>query len=99
MTEPRYWGYYEYVKPIEVKKGIKAKSKRGAIGEKWWSKRFVSPLESFNIGARLGRGRSYARKGQVISIAVGARFKGGALKKASILPLNAPYAYTAPRQS
>lgn len=70
MTGPRYWGYYEYVKPIEVKKGIKAKSKRGAIGEKWWSKRFVSLLESFNIGARLGRGRSYARKGQVISIDV-----------------------------
>src|SRR5271157_1621698 len=70
MTGPRYWGYYEYAEPIEVKEGIKAKSKRGAIGEKWWSKRFVSLLESFNIGARLGRGRSYARKGQVISIDV-----------------------------
>jgi uncharacterized Zn finger protein len=65
----RYWDYYyEPARPIEVKNGIKAKSKRGAIGERWWSKRWVSVLESFDIGARLLRGRSYARKGQVISI-------------------------------
>jgi uncharacterized Zn finger protein len=70
MAGPRYWGYYDHAPLKEVKDGIKAKSKRGAIGEKWWSKRFVSLLESFDIGARLGRGRSYARKGQVISIDV-----------------------------
>ena len=38
-------------------------------------------LESFNIGARLGRGRSYARRGQVLSIKidkgkVGAKVQG-----------------------
>lgn len=65
-----YWGYYEPRRPKEVEDGIKAKSRRGAIGEKWWSKRWVALLESFNMGARLGRGRSYARKGQVISIEV-----------------------------
>lgn len=65
---PGYWGYYETRKPKEVEDGIKAKSRRGAIGEKWWSKRWVALLESFNMGARLGRGRSYARKGQVVSI-------------------------------
>ena len=65
-----YWGYYRAEKPKEVKDGIKAKSRRGAIGEKWWSKRWVALLESFNIGSRLSRGRSYARKGQVISIDV-----------------------------
>jgi uncharacterized Zn finger protein len=64
----RYWHFYETAKPKEVKNGIKAKSRRGAIGETWWSKRFVSILESFNLGARLTRGRSYARKGQVVSI-------------------------------
>jgi uncharacterized Zn finger protein len=63
-----YWGYYRSERPKAVENGIKAKSKRGAIGERWWSKRWVSLLESFNIGARLGRGRTYARKGQVISI-------------------------------
>ncbi len=65
-----YWGYYRSEKPKEVKDGIKAKSRRGAIGEKWWSKRWVALLESFNMGSRLSRGRSYARKGQVISIDV-----------------------------
>jgi len=71
----RYWDhYYEPARLKEVENGIKAKSKRGSIGEKWWSKRWVSVLESFNIGARLGRGRSYARKGQVISIDIQKEF-------------------------
>jgi len=62
--------YYEKTSPKEVKNGLKAKSKRGSIGETWWSKRWVSVLESFDMGARLTRGKSYARKGQVISIDV-----------------------------
>lgn len=70
MTWGSYWGYYKPAKPKEVKDGIKAKSKRGAIGETWWSKRWIGVLESFDMGARLTRGRSYARKGQVISIDV-----------------------------
>lgn len=65
-----YWGYYRADGPKEAEGGIKTKSRRGAIGEKWWSKRWVCLLESFSMGARLGRGRSYARKGQVISIDV-----------------------------
>jgi uncharacterized Zn finger protein len=65
-----YWDYYEPAKPKKVENGLKAKSRRGCIGETWWSKRWVSTLESFNLGARLNRGRSYARKGQVISIDV-----------------------------
>ena len=65
-----YWNYYEKTSPKAVKNGLKAKSKRGSIGETWWSKRWVSVLESFDMGARLSRGKSYARKGQVISIDV-----------------------------
>ena len=65
-----YWSFYEKTEPKAVKNGLKAKSKRGSIGETWWSKRWVAVLESFNLGARLTRGRSYARKGQVISIDV-----------------------------
>ena len=65
-----YWGYYKPAKPKEVKDGIRAKSKRGAIGATWWSKRWIAVLESFDMGARLTRGRTYARKGQVISINV-----------------------------
>jgi uncharacterized Zn finger protein len=66
----RYWSFYEPAKPKKVENGLKAKSKRGCIGESWWSKRWVSTLESFDMGARLTRGRNYARKGQVISIDV-----------------------------
>ncbi|KAF5432427.1 hypothetical protein C5S39_03770 [Candidatus Methanophagaceae archaeon] len=70
MSWGSYWGYYKPAKPKEVRNGIKAKSKRGAIGETWWSERWIAVLESFNMGARLTRGRTYARKGQVISIDV-----------------------------
>ena len=65
------WNDFYFFKPSvprHVKGGIKAQSRRGAFGESWWAKRWISVLESFNIGARLGRGRSYARNGQVISI-------------------------------
>jgi uncharacterized Zn finger protein len=57
-------------KPRQVDGGIKARSTRGAIGESWWSRRFIQVLESFAIGTRLTRGRSYARKGQVVSLDV-----------------------------
>ena len=62
--------YPPYSRPIEVKGGIKAGSKRGAFGSSWWSKRWLQTLDEFQIGARLDRGRSYARRGQVISIDV-----------------------------
>jgi uncharacterized Zn finger protein len=56
-------------RPREAKGGIKAQSKRGTgFGQSWWAKRWISVLESFNIGARLSRGRSYARNGQVLDI-------------------------------
>ena len=70
----RYWDYYpRYPKsrPRAAKGGVKAQSKRGAgFGQSWWAKRWIAVLESFDIGARLGRGRSYARNGQVLSIDV-----------------------------
>src|SRR2546422_4373834 len=50
-----------------VEGGIKTKSERGDIGSTWWSKRWIGVLESFNMGARLTRGRSYARQGQVLN--------------------------------
>ena len=64
------YGYYKPTKPIEVKGGIKAKSKRGGFAQSWWAKRWIKTLESFNIGARLTRGKTYARKGQVTSIKI-----------------------------
>jgi uncharacterized Zn finger protein len=70
---PRYFGD-RYVgppsRPRPVEGGLKARSSRGAIGQSWWSRRFLDVLESFALGTRLTRGRSYARKGQVISLDV-----------------------------
>jgi len=62
----RYWEDWPPSRPIRVDGGIKARSKRGAIGEQWWSRRFISVLESFGMSGRLARGRSYARAGQVL---------------------------------
>ncbi|MCF6159485.1 MAG: hypothetical protein E3K32_13155 [wastewater metagenome] len=62
------YGWYKPQKPKEVKGGIKAQSK--SFGKSWWAKRWIAVLESFNIGARLGRGRSYARSGQVVDISI-----------------------------
>jgi uncharacterized Zn finger protein len=67
---PRWWEY-ESAGPIAVEGGIKAKSKRGAIGEQWWSQRFIGVLESWGVGGRLQRGRSYARRGQVLEFSLG----------------------------
>ena len=52
--------------PRRVDGGIRARSQRGAIGEQWWSRRFVEVLESFGMSGRLARGRNYARRGQVL---------------------------------
>lgn len=65
-----YHEYYPRSHPRAAKGGIKAQSRRGGFGESWWAKRWIETLEGFNIGARLNRGRSYARRGQVLSIAV-----------------------------
>ena len=59
---------YEYTKPIEVRGGIRAGSKRGAFGASWWARRWTQTLEDFQLGSRLSRGRSYARRGQVMSL-------------------------------
>lgn len=64
------WNYYSQHKPRKVAGGLKTKNTRGTIGETWWSKRWLSTLESFGMGTRLTRGRTYARQGQVLSIEV-----------------------------
>ena len=95
MSQWKYWQYYEPVRPRSVKEGIKAKSQRGAIGETWWSKRWIGALESLGMGARLNRGRSYARMGQVMAIdvqkgIVTARVQGTRVKPYSITIRLAP---------
>jgi uncharacterized Zn finger protein len=70
MSRWYHYPYFERSIPRATKGGIKAQSKRGTFGESWWARRWITVLESFNIGARLGRGRSYARRGQVLSIEI-----------------------------
>lgn len=57
--------------PRPVAAGIRARSRRGPIARTWWSERFIEVLDSLGVAARLQRGRTYARKGQVIDLAVG----------------------------
>lgn len=66
----RFGRYPPPSRPRAAKGGIRASSQRGRFGESWWGRRWVEVLESFDIGARLQRGRSYARSGQVLSIDV-----------------------------
>jgi uncharacterized Zn finger protein len=65
------WWEYESSGPIDVEGGIRARSRRGAIGARWWSQRFIAVLESWGMSGRLQRGRSYARRGQVIEFSLG----------------------------
>ena len=55
-------------RPRAVQGGIRAQTKRGGFGQKWWARRWIQTLEGFDIASRLQRGRSYARNGQVVSI-------------------------------
>jgi uncharacterized Zn finger protein len=56
--------------PVPVERGLQARSQRGPIGETWWSQRFLAAVETALVGGRSSRGRSYARKGQVIEMQV-----------------------------
>jgi uncharacterized Zn finger protein len=60
--------YFKPTKAIQAKDGIKARSQRGAFAKNWWAQRWIAALERFVDAGRLTRGRSYARKGQVLSI-------------------------------
>ena len=90
------WDDWPPAKPIRVDGGIRARSKRGAIGEQWWSRRFISVLESYGMSGRLARGRSYARAGQVLDFElsqgkVTARVQGSRVRpyqvRIGVLPL------------
>lgn len=69
MTDWRDWDEAPG-KPLPVEHGLAARSTRGDIGSSWWARRFIEVMESFALGTRLTRGRAYARRGQIISLAV-----------------------------
>lgn len=65
-----YYGWFKASTPRRAKGGIKSQSRRGGFAQSWWAKRWIAVLEGFEIGARLARGRSYARNGQVTAIEI-----------------------------
>jgi len=62
------WGWDDYpkAKPRKPANGIKAQSRK--FGQTWWASRWLAALERLVDAARLSRGRSYARSGQVLNI-------------------------------
>ena len=85
-----YFMEYEPSTPRRVDGGIRALSRRGSFASSWWGKEWIRILESSRIGARLSRGKSYARKGQVTELAacpgkVAAKVQGSRAGKYSIL--------------
>ena len=65
-----YWPQYEPTRPIDVENGLKANSHRGKFVSNWWADRWIGALARLMDSARLSRGRSYARRGQVMEIDV-----------------------------
>jgi uncharacterized Zn finger protein len=78
--------FYPPSRPRKATGGIKARSKRGAIGEQWWSRRFIDVLESFGLEGRLARGRSYARSGQVLNLDIGTGHVTGQVQGSRVKP-------------
>lgn len=68
MARKKYYDEYYYRTAIKATGGMKVKSKKGDIGSKWWSKRFIAILNSYGWENRLQRGKRYARAGQVLRI-------------------------------
>ncbi len=60
--------FYSRYGPRTARGGIKSQTSRGSFGKNWWAQRWIHVLESFELGGRLARGRTYARQGQVLSI-------------------------------
>lgn len=63
------WRRYPESRPLAAD-GIATSKQRGAMASTWWSRRFVDVLTSYGLGARMQRGRRYARSGQVLSLEV-----------------------------
>ncbi|MGO8673626.1 MAG: SWIM zinc finger family protein [Capsulimonadaceae bacterium] len=69
MSRFSHYSYFEPSKPRAVQGGIRLQSGRGK-DKNWWAQRWIGVLESFSLGSRLARGRTYARQGQVLNISV-----------------------------
>jgi len=64
------WQRYPASVPLAAEGGLATSRQRGPMAASWWSRRFTEVLESYGLGARMRRGRRYARMGQVLSLEV-----------------------------
>ena len=92
------WAQYPQSRPRAVEGGLKARTARRAIGSSWWSRRFLQVLESFAMGSRLTRGRSYARKGQVISLEVAPGLVQAVVQGSRVRPYQVSIGFTPLRE-
>lgn len=83
-----YYGWYKPTTPKKVDNGIKTQSKRGAFAKQWWGKEWIAKLERFNDSARLARGRSYARKGQVTALDITSKGVVAKVQGSRVRPYN-----------
>ena len=67
-----FWRAAPPARPRPVRGGIQINATRGPVARTWWSARFLAVLEAAGVGGRLARGRTYARKGQIVSLQVDA---------------------------
>ena len=80
------WGRYPKYKPRRQAHGIVAKTRSGKFGQTWWAGLWLQALEALVDPARLSRGRSYARSGQVLSIEVDAGRVGARVQGSRVTP-------------
>ncbi|CAM2873127.1 SWIM zinc finger family protein [Skermania piniformis] len=70
MSSPGPRDFSRYGTRRPVRGGIEARSRRGGFGRNWWSRAFVELLEQVADSGRAGRGRTYARQGQVVTMQI-----------------------------
>lgn len=64
-----FW-MHERTEPIPVVGGVRARSQRGAFTQTWWATAWEEALLSWIDANRLGRGKTYARRGQVVELEI-----------------------------
>ncbi|MBC7234469.1 MAG: SWIM zinc finger family protein [Chloroflexi bacterium] len=65
----RYWGWGE-TRALRPEHGLPARNQRGPFTRHWWAGRWLRALARWIDGARLSRGRHYARAGQVTELRI-----------------------------
>jgi uncharacterized Zn finger protein len=86
--------YYESKPAIHTEQGIKAKSQRGDFVKNWWATRWLAAMERVMDAGRLRRGRTYARKGQVLALEEGKGHMSAKVQGSRPTPYKASIALT-----